>query len=380
MRELHILLLICLVCPACVSNSSKLDRVTTEERQGILDGAILFPGNGSVDQLPEEDVFGLSREMIAFIDDTVSGARTNDRKITRLLKKLLITDNQRLQYDETATFTARDAFRNRRANCLTFTTLIVPMLRYLGLNVEFNEVDVPPVWNLQNRDTLILYKHVNAVVTRGDKSREVIDINMEEYAIHYPQRTITDQVAEAQYYNNRAMEFLLQENYIDTFRYLRKAIDLAPDVSFFWVNLGVLYHRKGWVKEAEIAFRQALEIEPGNLVAISNAERLYAEMGKTVMAEQFRSRAAYYRRKNPYYLYSVAMDLYVQGDYETAMDNIRAAIRRFSGEHRFFFLEGAIYQALGDMEQANTSLNRALELTSNQEQLEKYRRKMDILL
>ena len=102
-------------------------------------------------------------------------------------------------------------------------------------------------------------------------------------------------------------------------------------------------------------------------------------MGKVEQAEEFGRRAKYFRHRNPYYLYKLAMDLFIAGDYETALKNIRTAIRRYDKEHRFYFMQGGIYKALNKTELADASFKKAVELTTNQKQVEKYRRKMEKL-
>ena len=109
-----------------------------------------------------------------------------------------------------------------------------------------------------------MYRHVNAIVTWPDGGREVVDFNLDEYNIHYPQHPVRDDTAIAQYYNNRGVEYLLQNNIQDAFRYLLKAVDSSPDIPFIWINLGALYRNQGKLKVAEIAYRKALEIEPDN--------------------------------------------------------------------------------------------------------------------
>jgi len=230
------------------------------------------------------------------------------------------------------------------------------------------------------RRNSMMSRHVNAVVTWPDGGREVVDINMDEYNTHYPQHRISDETAIAQYYNNRGVEFLLRNNIEDAFRYLRKSVDLAPKVPYMWINLGALYRNQGKLKEAEIAYRNALEIDPENLVAISSAERIYRDLGLTVLSAQLEQQVKYFREKNPYYLYKVAMDAFLAGNYEKALDNIHAAIRRYDKEHRFYFLQGVIYKAMDRLDQAVTSFNMAIKLSSSQNQADKYRRKFEKIM
>ena len=235
------IILACLFVWGCASTGPGLETVTADERTQILSGSALGLDMIAISVLPDEDVMGLTEEMKRFVDRAISGHKSQNDKLEALLDYIISPAHLRLEYDDNSTYTASETFKYGRANCLSFTTMIVAMLRYMGLQAEFNDVDVPPVWNLQNQNMLVLYRHINSIVTWRDGSREVVDFDMGEYEIHFPQRRISDEAAIAQYFNNRGMEFLFQDNTIDAFRYLRKAIEIAPDVSFLWLNLGTLY-------------------------------------------------------------------------------------------------------------------------------------------
>ena len=369
-----------LLISGCASTGPRLKNVTDAEMKRVLSGSELLLDTAKITKLPERDVLGLTDDMKGFVRRAVSRDRGQGANLKAILAAIISPHRLGLAYDGTATFTASETFKHRRANCLSFTTMLVSMLRYAGLQAEFNDVDIPPVWDLQNNNMLVMYRHVNAIVTFPDGGREVVDFNMEEYNNHYPQHRIRDEVAIAQYYNNRGVELLLQDKITDSFQYLRKALTLAPDVPFIWINLGALYRNQGKLGSAEIAYRQALEIDPENLVAISNAGRIYKDLGLTELSEKFASRARYFRQRNPYYLYQLAKDAFLSGDYSNALQKIRAAIRRYDKDHRFYFLLGVIYKALDEQDLATASFNKAIKLSSNPKQANKYRRKIDKLM
>ena len=364
----------------CVSGKVATQKTSDAEKSRILSGSGLFQGPTPESHLPDDNVLMLTDEMKSFIDHAVSGYKGRDEKLKALLDAIVSPGTLGLKYDAEATYTARDTFSRKSANCLSFSIMMISMLRYLGYEAQFNDVEVPPVWDLQNDRIMVLFRHVNVMITGPGRDREVIDFYMDEYNIHYPQNLIEDNVAVAQYYNNRGMEFLLQGNTTEAFRYLLKAVTINPDAPYIWVNLGALYRNSARLDEAEIAYRAALDIDPNYYVAISNIERVYREQGRDDRAEEFGQRARYYRLRNPYYLYKLAVDSFLDHDYETALRDIRTAIRKYEDEHRFHFLQGAIYKAMDRPEQARASFQKAIELTSTQKQIDKYRRKIEQLM
>ena len=379
MRYLILVISTLLLLPGCAFKATRLERVTTAEFDQVLAGDTLVLGDHQAEKLPEADLFGMSVAMKQFVDMTVAGLGSEDEKIRALLEAVLSPGRLGVKYDDSATYTASEAFQQRRVNCLSFTIMMVTMLRYLGMDVAFNQVEVPPIWDLQG-ESLVLSQHVNALVTKSYGAKKIIDINLREYELYYPQRTIDDRVIAALYYNNRGMESMLAGEVRQSFLNLHQALKLAPELPYIWTNLGTLYRERGRLSEAEIAYRLALQREPGNLIAISKAQRNYTDLGDVRMAEYFRQRAVLFREKNPYYHYARAKDEVLRGDYSGALADIQVAISMYKKEHRFFFLQGVIYSALTDRGRADASFKKALELTASQQQQEAYRRKMEKLI
>lgn len=355
------------------------ERVSQDERDWLLSGAALLGEDPGAPDLPTEDVFSINDDMRRLVQFAAAGYSSERGKIIGLLNAVMQPYQLGFKYDAAATYTAEEAFRRGRGNCLSFTVMIVALARQVGLKASFNEVDVPPIWDLHGENTLVLYKHVNAIVDLRDGSREIVDVNMEEYDRSFQQRTIPDRAAAAQYFNNRAMEFLKEQNFPEALRFLIQAITLEPHASYLWGNLGSLYRRAGKLHAADLAYRTALEEDPGDLVAISNAARLQTDLGNEETARLLRDKANYFRLRNPYYRYKLAQDAFLSKDYASAREHLEIAIRRYPQEHRFHFLLGAVYQRLGDQDRATASMNRALELTTDEAQVSKYRSKMNLL-
>lgn len=372
-------ILIPLLLGACAMNPVSLDHVSAGDSARLLDGSEL-PGFSGTLTLPDDPVLELTPEMKEYIHRMMDVTGRYHFAPKELAGVLLHPGSLGIEYSSEATYTARETFRKRQANCLAFTILVVAFAREMGMHARFNEVDVPPIWDLQDPSTLVLYKHVNALVRSDVGPRMVVDIDLDEYDQSFRQREIRDNMAVAQYYNNRAMEFLGKADYTNALRYLAKALTLEPGISYMWANLGSLYRRAGNLQAAERAYRVALQKNPGDLVAISNAARLYERLGRTALAHELAERAEYFRMQNPYYRYRLALDALGTGNYAKALEQVDAAIKLYSREHRFYFLQGVVYRQMGRTELAEQSVNRAIKLASDAAQGARYRHKMDMLL
>ena len=378
----YLTITIVLMClSGCAVNSPVPGRpVTAAQQAWLLSGKPVLGEDAAPLVMPDDGVMDLSPEMVAFVNRLVP-AKADDRiRLRALLTAIMHPGALGLEYEAGATYIAQEVFTRRRANCLAFTNFAVALMREVGLKVHFNEVDVPYVWDMSGNSTLVLYKHINAVVRLRNMPDKVIDIAMEEYDTSYKQRKIPDTLALAQHYNNRAMEFLMQDNHPEAIRYMAAALAIEPGVSYFWSNLGAVYRRSGRLDAAELAYRLALQHNLSDLVAISNAARLYDQLGERETAQALHDRAEYFRKINPYYRYRQGLDAFARHEYLLALEHTSAAIRYYNKEHRFYFLRGSIHGRLGNDRQAEKNLLKAISLADNAKQNSRYRHKLEQLL
>lgn len=376
-RFLLAVLLPCLLAACATSGLDGPDGDRT--RQWLTSGEALDAGV-PIGAVPDENVLALSDEMKAFVDRVTAGQDSSRDKVQAMLSAVIGADGLGIVYNPSASWSAAETFTRREANCLSFTLMMVAMLRHAGVDARFNDVNVPLLSDLRDESTLVFYKHINAIVQFSEQHRAVLDLNMQEYDTTYTQHEIGQQSAAAQYYNNRAMEILQQGQPAAAFPYLVKAIELDPHQSYLWSNLGSLYQRAGKLQPARAAFEVALSEDHRDLVAMSNAARLYAVLGDTRRAEELAERVARFRAANPYYRYVLAVNAYIHADYDAARVELTEAIRLYKQEHRFHFLLGAAYEKLGMREAAEQSMHTALELATDEKQAARYRNKMDRLL
>ena len=173
----------------CAVNSPILGRpVTTSQQAWLLSGKPVLGEDATPLVMPEDPVMDLSPEMVAFSHRAVPARAADRTKLRELLTAVMHPGSLGLKYEAGATYTAQEVFSRRRANCLAFTNFVVALMREVGLKVHYNEVEVPYTWNMSNNSTLILYKHINAIVRLRNMPDKVVDIAMGEYDTSYKQR------------------------------------------------------------------------------------------------------------------------------------------------------------------------------------------------
>lgn len=365
-----------------LAGCSTLPSVTPADEAWLL-GGIALPAapEGATEATvpPEERLLEITPAMRRFAEEAVAGTSTANGRVRALLEAVVDPARLGLRFAEEATYGAAEAFERRRADCLSFTALFVALSRHVGLEARFNEVDVPPVWDMTDSGTLVRYRHMNALVRIGPERWQVVDVLPEDYDASFPQRPVSDREALAQYYNNLAVQLLLQDRLREAQRHLVRAIELAPHVSYLWGNLGSTYRRAGEMRAAKLAFLKAVRLDPEDQTAIKNAARVLAADGDTHLARAFERRVAQVQRRNPYDRYREGLEALAAGRNEAALRHARAAIRLYNREHRFHFLLGLVYARLGDREAARASFERAIQLASGERAL-RYQRRLETLL
>lgn len=338
-------------------------KITPDE---LLAGRWLEPEHAAPAAVASEaEVLALSPGMRAFLAAHVDRDASDDLKVHQLIHAIFSRDTFGLQYDET-TRTAAETFRARRGNCLSFSTMFVPMARAVGLHALYQEVDIPPEWSLEN-DTFVLNRHINVRVELNPIGILVVDFNIVAFRASYDVHALTDAQALAQYYNNVGVERMQAGDTASALANFRRALaDNDRDFSPAWTNLGTLYLRHGLLPQAELAYLEALHTDGGNLVAMSNLAHLYERVGDLGRAAAYRKKVISHRWHNPYYRYQLARQAFEAGHYKTAMGHLRYAISQKRNEDRFYALLGRCYEKEGDERTAQRWLERAREVAASQ--------------
>jgi len=332
----------------------------------LLAGAPLGVTQGSLPAVPTaEQVLALSPEMRTFLDENVDRKGGDNLKVRQLVEAIFNSDTFALKYNE-HTRSASGTFRAQRGNCLSFSLMFVAMAREVGLHAEFQEVEIPADWTLDN-DTFVLNRHVNVRVNLEPTGTLFVDFNIGDFRTSYDTHTISDRRALAQYYNNLGVELMQGHDTPAAFANFRKAVAYNDrPLSAAWMNLGTLYLRHDRLAYAEAAYLQALQADTSNLVVMSNLAHLYEREGDQKQAANYRRKASHLRRHNPYYRYLLARQAFAAGDYDTAISHLRCAVRKKRKEERFYSLLGSCYQRKGNERAARRWLARAREVAASQ--------------
>lgn len=345
------------------------DMLTSGAHVGLSSHQVAFP---------EHQILQLNPEMIAFLDRHVDKELGNYSRLRQLLNVIIDDANFNLIYDE-KTRTAAETFRDRRGNCLSFTNMFIAMARHLGLNAEFQEVEIPPNWSMDGQ-SFVLSRHINVYLEAERGMYQVVDFNIDDFKSSYEMERVSDARARAHYFNNIAVERMLADNNSEALGYFRLAIKADPSFSPTWINLGILYRREGFPAYAEASYLQAIRVDSRNMVAMSNLAGHYEQQGELSLAAQYRKRVNRHRMRNPYYRYKLAREAYAAGHYEDVVQHMKVAVRQQKNVDSFYFLLGLSYFKMGQEKAGQRWLSKAVDMVEKGSLKRAYNHKLELLL
>lgn len=310
---------------------------------------------GNLVEVPSVDLLALDQSVIDYLDQNIDPALEGWELVDRLQQLLFSEEFLNIQYDDAANLTASQTFAARRANCLSLVNLYIGMARHLGLTAQYQTIQIRPVWNRKG-ELLVLSEHINALGRLGPTNQYIVDFTPEVRLQQQTAKVISDEQATALYFNNLAVEHLIEGQLDDALQNFRVALTIDPELAIAWNNIGSALGRLGETAMSEYSFLKATSIDRNNVSAANNLARFYFEQGDFAKSERYSNAVESYNRRNPYYHYLLGNLAYEEQDFEAALRHFQEAIRRGDQEPDFYMALGMTFRELGD-EQAFNDLS-----------------------
>lgn len=335
---------------------------TAHLRERYLD--LAGPELGPRIEVPYE----LTGEILGVVDARIGRAGTEEWKIEQILD--FIFHWLDLEYAQSPTYSAADAYWARKGNCLSFVNLFVGVARRSGLNPFYVEVKDYSRWNYRE-GMVVSHGHIVAgMYVNGDlRTYDFLPYRAKSYRDFAP---VDDVKATAHYYNNLGAESLLEGDVERARERFELAVALAPDFVKALNNLGVVRQREGHTEEALEAFRAGLELEPEDVALLTNVARVHQVRGDVELAADYLSRIEGLEHTNPFFFIYRGELALGQGDFQSALDYMVKAYRRDGDLPEVHLGLVKVYLALADMKRARHHLERALQLDATNQEARKY--------
>jgi tetratricopeptide (TPR) repeat protein len=220
----------------------------------------------------------ITPEIEAATREYVGGGGGQIDQLRRIQSALFDTSKFTFVYDPGATYSAAEAMRERRGNCVAITNLFVTMARAAGIRVKAGLI-TPHSVGEKRGDLVYVAAHVVAVFYNFHEY-VVFDFYRMREDPNMKIRLLDDLELAALYLNNRAVDSLSREDYARAEEEFEAVVRLAPDFAPGLGNLGVVRRRRGNIDGALDAYRRALEIDPRNPSILGNLAALYTAIGR----------------------------------------------------------------------------------------------------
>ena len=341
----------------------------------------------ATDRIEAADVFAMTPEMKRYLKREI-GRQLEDKGWHRGLVDALYRDGQlKLQYDAEMTRTAAQAFEARSGNCLSLVIMTAAFAHELGLQVHFKRVFTDEAWSrvggLQVASThvnvtLVSTKHdVRIIAREREWDQLTIDFMPAALGRYWRGYQISEETVVAMFMNNRAAESIAQGRLDDAYWWARAAIVQDPNFIPSYNTLGVIYHRKGRLPDAQQVLAYVLEREAENTFALSNQVLVLEGLGRKAEAQALAARLARIEPHPPFYFYDRGREAMKAGDFKAARDLFTREIQRDAEYHEFHFWLAAAYFALGETEPARRHMEIALKNSMTRGDRDLYAAKLD---
>jgi len=323
----------------------------------ILVAALALPApvpTAVPDPIPQDRIMVLPPELQAQVQDVIlAGDPSPTKRFQRLMNFVVDDHGLGMAYQEDATYTVAEAYATRKANCLTFTLLVLALAKEAGLEAYPQEVGETLSWR-EVDGTVYRDNHINAGVRVG-AHRYTIDPAADLIFLPRPPVAVSHERLLAHYYNNVAVDRLQQGRMPDALNDMAAALAMDPGYATLWSNAGVLYLHNGDAAAAERAYARALALDPADASALFNMVQVLHGRHDGREAE-FRQRLARVEQKDPLQQFLQALDYERAGNIPRAIASMRRAIQLKPDEHRFYAALARMYQRAGDLTRARSAL------------------------
>jgi len=309
-----------------------------------------------------EDPFEAPPDLQTFVRRHTIGHQGVTGKVSALLKAFFAPPEEGglgITYDNAYTRTPKEAWRDRKANCLTLTALYVTACKTIGLDARYGESLRISRWRRVG-STVRYERHVVAVVPTGTIGQDLVadflpEVRRESQLIAFlePKRVL------ALFHSNRAVELLADARSDEALKSAHQSIEVDPNLGVGWNILGVVQRNQGLEAEAEQSFLRAIQADPKDGAPCGNLENLLRAQGRESEAHAYREKGLEVRKRDPFFNAFLAEEAFLESQWEEAGKRIKQAIRLLPHEPDFYLIQARISLAQGQKKDAIKSLEKA---------------------
>ncbi len=315
-------------------------------------------------------VFALSEPMQKFIRNELAAQQYKGAR--QALIDAVSQGQLKLEYDTVRTRNAAEAFDAKAGNCLALVIMTAAFAKAMNIEVHYNSALFGDQWS-RDSNVYFLNGHVNVTLGKRPTDPRVLYDNAELMTIDFLPGSdirglrsveVSEGTIVAMYMNNRAAEALVRGKLDDAYWLAREGIRQSPEFSAVYNTLGVIYLRHGNPELAEPVFRKVLRSEPGNTRALANLALTLGRLGREAEAAAIDRRLAREEGEAPFHYLHAGLAAMEAGDFKEARRLFRQEVSRAPEYHESHFWLGLAELRLGNVSEARSEFELALEAST----------------
>ncbi len=283
------------------------------------------------------------------------------------------------------TYMASEAWHKNAGNCMSLAMLTYALTKVAGVEIRFQQVNVPPIYKKES-DVMLLSYHVRSFIYEQRQFGIDDDYIRDKLVIDYFPDTgfvsgqeIGENAFISMFYRNLAAEKVVEQEYNQAFWLIREALAYTPTDAESINLLAVIYRRVGQVELAKRFFQFGMDYTEGSLNLLGNYQLLLEQEGDTEKASLLAQQLSQHSDNNPYGWIALGHEAFKRGNFYMSQRYFRRAIDLAPYlDDAYFGLAKALYSTR-DYHLAAKTLKLAAEKAFNEEDRALYYAKLAVL-
>ncbi len=281
----------------------------------------------------KRELFALDPELLSMLRSSGMREASTQRRVDYLMSLLYGPDLKSFRYAGDETHIAAETWRSKRGNCMSLSVLAYSMAKALNLDVQLQEVRVPPMFSRQ-QDIDFVGRHVNVLIKNQARlhlkngtmtsGNVVMDFDPQVGWLRTGSE-LTEENVLSRYYNNIGADHFAKRDYPAAYMWFKAAVRADNRFASSYANLASLYKRKGITEGAEAMLLLAIALDGEDDSAIRNLHQLLVAQGRVDEAKTYAALIERRQERNPYYWLGQGVEYLRDAKYRQAVNALERA-------------------------------------------------------
>lgn len=276
-----------------------------------------------------------------------------------------------LRYSD-ETLTAEQTLLQQSGNCLSLANLTKAIAKLANVDIAFHLMENNPAFGFQG-NFLTKTDHIRAVLkgrTAGigpHNASDTFNMTTNLRVDYFPTDHLryidgmSEELQTSLYFSNLAVDFILNKQYDSAFSHAAKALEVSLNNSSALNVIGIIHRRLGDQATAEKIYRYGAHHLRDKATFWRNYTTLLESQGRTQEAKSISNKVLALNSVDPWHWIRSGLDEYQQKNFIQAIEFYERALAIAPDLDRVHFHSAKAHLALGQKQQSEEHLEKAIE-------------------